>query len=106
MNKDDILKLSRKENRNGDERQERIQLRSYAVSAAVGALLCLILIIVEKQVFDRSTAVIWIIYSGMMFTKYILDAVRLKDRSDAFASVIWGLFLAVKSIAYILDNVG
>ena len=106
MNKEDILALSRKENRDGDERQERLKLRSFAISAAVGALLCMILVLLEDVVFDRSAAPIWIIYSGMMFCKYIQDAVKLKDHLDTAVSVICGLWFTVQIVQYILENVG
>ena len=61
MNKEDILKMSREENQNGDEREQKLKLRSYAISAAIGGLICMVLVIVERIIFDRSTTPIWII---------------------------------------------
>ena len=106
MNKDDILRMSRKENQNGDEREEKIKLRSYAISAAVGALLCMIFVFVEDFVFDRSTMLIWIIYFGMMFTKSLLDAIKLKKKADIVLSILWGLCFAIDIVIYLLDNIG
>lgn len=106
MNKDDILKKSREENQNGDEREEKIRLRSYATSATIGALICMVFVILEGYVFDRSTTLIWIIYSGMMFSKNILDAVKLKKRMDIVLSVLWGIICVIDMVLYILDNVG
>ena len=106
MNKDDILQKSRKENKNGDEREEKIKLRSYATSAAIGALLCMVFVFIENIIFDRNTTLIWIIYCGMMFSKNILDAIKLKKKSDIVLSVLWGLCFAIDIVIYILDNVG
>ena len=106
MNKDDVLRMSREENQNGDEREEKIKLRSYAISAAVGALLCMVFVFVENVIFDRSTTLIWIIYCGMMFTKSILDAVKLKKKSDIVLSILWALCFVIDIVVYILDNVG
>ncbi len=106
MNKEDILKKSRNENKNGDEREEKIRLRSYATSAAIGALICMVLVCIENVIFDRSTTLIWIIYCGMMFSKCILDAILLKKKSDIFLSVLWGLCFVIDIVIYILDNIG
>ena len=106
MNKDEILKMSREENQNGDEREEKIKLRSYAISAAIGALLCMVFVFIEEIVFDRSTALIWIIYFGMMLSKSILDAVKLKKKSDICLSILWSLCFVIDIVIYILDNLG
>ena len=105
MNKDDVLRMSREENQNGDEREEKIKLRSYAISAAVGALLCMVFVFVENVIFDRNATLIWIIYCGMMFTKCILDSVKLKKKSDIVLSILWALCFVIDIVVYILDNV-
>ena len=106
MNKDDILKKSREENQNGDEREKEIKLRSYATSAAIGALLCMVFVFVENVIFDRSSTLIWIIYCGMMFSKSVLDAIKLKKKFDIVLSILWGLCFAINIVVYILDNIG
>ena len=106
MNKDDILKKSRDENKNGDEREEKIKLRSYATSSAIGALICMVIVIVEGAIFDRSTTPIWIIYCGMMFSKNIIDAVILKKKADIGLSILWGLLCIFHVVIYILENIG
>ncbi len=105
MNKDDILAKSRDENKNGDEREEKIRLRSYATSAVVGAFVCMMFVIIESF-FDRSISIIWAIYSAMMFTKHILDAIQLKKRSDIGFSIMWGIVFVLQVFGYILDNIG
>lgn len=105
MNKDDILKKSREENQNGDEREEKIRLRSYATSAAIGALICMVFVIVEGRVFDRSTTHIWIIYSGIMFSKHLIDAIKLKKKEDVLFSILWGVVFLIHSVLYVIDNV-
>ena len=105
MNKNDILEKSRNENKNGDEREKDVRLRSYSISARVGAIMCALLVLVES-LFDRSTTPIWIIYTGIMFTKAIIDAIKLKKRADIGLSVTWGLLLVLHIGLYIADNVG
>jgi hypothetical protein len=105
MNKNDILAKSRNENKNGDERESDIRLRSYAISASIGAIICMLLIIIESF-FDRSTSMIWIIYSGMMVSKDVINAIKLKKKMDIGLSIIWGIVLVLHIILYILDNIG
>lgn len=106
MNKEEILNKSRNENQNGDERENKIKLRSYAISAAIGALLCMIFVFIESVIFDRNTTLIWIIYCGMMFSESIMDAVKLKKKLDIGLSILWGLCFVVDIVVYILDNIG
>lgn len=106
MNKDEILKMSREENKSGDEREEKIKLRSYAISAAIGALLCMVFVFIEEIVFDRSATLVWIIYFGMMLSKSILDAVKLKKKSDICLSIFLSLCFVIDIVIYILDNLG
>lgn len=106
MNKEDILKLSRAENKNGDEREQKVRLRSYATSAFIGLFLCIIASFIEDIIFDRSAALLWIIYYGMQFSKSMFEAVKLKNKMDAVLSVVFGLGLVIESIHYVLDNIG
>lgn len=106
MNKEDILKLSRIENKNGDEREQKVRLRSYATSAFIGLFLCIIASFIEDIIFDRSAALLWIIYYGMQFSKSMFETVKLKNKMDAVLSVVFGLGLVIESIHYVLDNIG
>ena len=106
MKKEEILQKSREENQNHDEREEQIKLRSYAVSAAIGGLLCMIFVFLERVVFDRSTTLIWAIYSGMMFSKFMMDAVRLKKKMDLVLAILFGLCCVLNIVVYLLENIG
>lgn len=105
MNKDDILAKSRQENKSGDERESKIKLRSDAISASIGAALCMIVGMIEMFVFDRKMTPMWIIYSGIYFSKKLMDAIKLKKRSVIIAAVFWGLLLACWVVLYVSDIV-
>ncbi len=106
VNKEQLLEMSRKENKNGDEREEKIKLRSYAISSCVGMLICMALFALEGAVFDRSTTVIWMIYGGIMFSKAIQDAICLKKKSDILLAILWGVVLTMYVVFYVLENIG
>lgn len=106
MIKDEILAKSRNENKNGDEREEKIRLRSYAISAVIGASLCMVFVLIENAIFDRNATMMWIIYFGMIFSKSLLDAIKLKTKSDILFSILWGICFLIDIVVYILDNIG
>ena len=105
MNKEEILKRSREEFQDKDEREEKVELRSYALSALIGGLLCLAFVIFEGRIFDRSTMHIWAIYSGMMFSKNVINATKLKKRTDIGFSILWGIIFVLTIIMYIIENI-
>lgn len=84
MDKEDILKRSREENANGDEREEKIKLRSYSISAIFGASLCMIFCFIEKTIFDRDATLLLTICLGMAFCDALLNAVKLKKSGILF----------------------
>lgn len=106
MNKEDILKRSREENANGDEREEKIKLRSYSISAKIGAALCMTFVLIETIAFDRDTSLLWAIYTGMAFCESLLNAIKLKKVRDIILSVITGLCFTVNIVIYLLNNIG
>ena len=103
---EEILKRAREDNHDGDEREEKIRLHSYAVSGAVGALLCMIVVLLEEVVFARSADTIWIVYLGMQFIKCFFDARKLKEKTDIVLSVLWGLSFVLKIVTYIFEILG
>ena len=103
MNKEDILKRSREENANGDEREEKIKLRSYSISAIFGAFLCAIFSFIEKTVFDRDATLLLTICFGMAFCDSLFNAVKLKKVRNIIHCVIWGLCFGACIVRYILN---
>lgn len=88
-----------------EKTEKTFAFSSYAFSAAIGALLCVLFVILEEFIFDRSATPIWIIYFGIMFSQSILDAIRKKAKIDILLSVLWGLALASDIAAYIVTNI-
>ena len=103
MNKEDILKRSREENANGDEREEKIKLRSYSISAKFGLCLCMTFVLIEEIAFDRDTTLLWAIYTGMAFCESLLNAVKLKKVRDIIFAVLWGLGFVANIVCYVLN---
>ncbi len=106
MNKDEILEKSRKENKNGDERDVRNKEKSYSISASVATLLCMIMVMIEEGVFNRSATAIWIIYAGVEFTTSLVGAILSKKKWLIGLSIFMGILLVFMVVLYILENSG
>ncbi len=106
MNKDEILAISRKENKNGDERDMKHRDKSYAVSAAVASLVCIIIATVEEMVLERSAVDIWLIYVAIEFTMALSGAILSKKKWLIGLSVLMGVLFLGFLYSYIVEVVG
>ena len=106
MNREEILAKSRAENRNGDEHEKGIREHAQAVSAAVGGLICMLTVASENLLFDRSTTVIWLIYTGMMFAQSLTEATRARTRRYIGFSVIFGILFVLFVALYLAEGFG
>lgn len=106
MNREEILEKSREENKNGDERDLRARDRSYAISASVGLLLCLLIVFAEEILFERSAIQIWVVYTGIEFTTALAGFIQTKKRWLLFLAVFMGLIFAAMVAVYIVGAIG
>lgn len=106
MNKEEILAKSREENKNGDEREKKSRMSAAAISAGVGALLCMILVCIEELVFDRNAIPLWIVYYGIQFTSFLVEYIKTKKRSALAVWIILALCLLIETAIYILECMG
>ena len=99
MNKEEILEMSRSDNRRGDERQKQISGKGARLGFMLGTVLCVFLGTVERGVFRRSSLAIWLIYFGMEFAQILPAAIDSKKKSDIAAAACMGaVFLALAGI--------
>ena len=80
MEKEEILKKSRVENKNGDEKSLNDRNFSYAIGECVGSCLCMILTILERLLFDRTVTSLWIVYIGISFTVALTGFIKSKKK--------------------------
>ena len=106
MNKEEILAKSRKENKNGDERDFKQREKSNAISATVATLVCIVMATVESFVFQRSATVIWVIYAAIEFTSALSGAILSKKKWLMGLSVFMGLVFVAMIVLYICENIG
>lgn len=106
MNKNEILEKSRAENKNGDEMEKKVRMKASAISATVGMSLCMILVIIEELVFDRSATALWIIYTGVQFTSSLLEYINTKKRTSLAFGILFGILVLLNIVVYIFKCIG
>lgn len=88
MNKEDVLKASRKENKNKDLVERELMHKSGAVSMRVGATTCILLALLGFILADRFIFSPWIIYSIILGTHWLMIYISFKKISDLIITII------------------
>ena len=90
MEKEEVLKKSRIENKKGDEKSLNDRNTSYAVGQIVGSILCMILTILEGFLFNRSSTALWIVYVGISFSIALTGIIKSKKKWLLLPLIICG----------------
>ena len=92
MNKEEILKASRKENKNKD----LAEAGSHA--SRVGALACCLVSLLSSMLAHTMLYSPWIIYFSMIATQWLVRFIKMKHKSDLVVAI---LFLCLTILALI-----
>lgn len=103
MDREKILETSRKENKQGDERDFAMRNKSYAISAGFGMLLCVVIAAIESIVFERTAASVWTIYLGMEFIAPLVGYITTKKKFLLFLSIFMGICFVFMAGLYIRE---
>lgn len=90
MNKEEVLSRSRKENKDGDEREMQIMANASKVGMAVGGILSVILAIVSSFSDEANLIGItaWAIYFSMIGSNDIYQYIKTKKRKNLIGGII------------------
>ena len=105
MNKEDVLSKSREENKNGDERERKMRERAFAKSAVWGGFIWLVVAFVEEFVFERDTAALWLVYSGTVFVRVLIEALQVKSKKYTVLAVVFGVLLTLYIVIYLFARI-
>lgn len=101
MERDEILKRSRNENKGKYDERELLAFGSSAkIGMMVGGILCAILILLAEVVFNNHEIGLtaWLVYSAMRCSNHITLFVKLRGKRQLVYSIIYGLL----TIAFIV----
>ena len=101
MEKEDILKASRKENKNKDLVELENNTRAHAIAGGVGILLCSIISFVASRIGHIRLYSPWVIWFGMFGTYYLVHFIRRKRKNDISYLVLSLWFLGCAVYAFV-----
>lgn len=106
MEKEEILQRSRRENKNGDEREKVMQHKGYAIAACVGMIVCMAFTMLESLIFDREINDLWCIYSAIQCTAGIIQYLETKKRIFLVIGILFAITFALYLANYLFDCFG
>ena len=98
MNRDEILELSRRENRDRDYAELEAAAHAGNVAGRVGACACCLVFLLSRWITGILLYSPWIIYFSILGTHYLVKYTRLRKRTDLLLS---GTYLCLGTLALI-----
>lgn len=89
MNKDEILKASRKENKNKDLAEIEVMLRAGSHAGRVGALACCLISLLSSMLAHIMLYSPWIIYFSIVATQWFVRFIGMKRKSDLVLAILF-----------------
>ena len=106
MDKEEILKRSRKENKNKDEMELSVFSKAGQRACVVGGFVCMAMILLESTFADRFSVSIWSVYLSMVGTVQLVKYQGFKKKYQLIAAFILLALALVFFVMYLIDLVG
>ena len=106
MDREEILEMSRQENRNQDEMERDALARGGQKALSVGGIVCMLLIILEAVFAKEVNPGTWAVYLSMTGTLLVYKYTRLKKKHELVTGVIQLMLAAVFFVMCITRRVG
>ena len=97
MNKEEILKASRKENKNKDLAEIEVMYQAGSHASRVGALVCCLLSLLSSMLAHTMIYSPWVIYFSILATQWLVRFIKMKRKSDLVLTI---LFLILSVLAF------
>ena len=89
MQKEEILEISRKENKNRDLVDIEISSQAGNVAGRVGACVCCLISLVFYWVTDSPLLSPWVIYFSILGTHYLVKFIKIKKKTDLAITILY-----------------
>ena len=89
MEKEDILEISRKENRNRDLAEIETAAQAGSIAARVGAGVCCLVSVMFVWATNTMLFGPWIIYFSILGTHYLVKFIKAKRKTDLTITVLY-----------------
>lgn len=100
MNKEEILKRAREENKGVDEVKRAIESKAAKISMAVGGAVCMLLNLMDVLFLHTDVVgdTCWIIYITMLSSYFWVGGIALKQKAFLFAASFGTLFAILLTV--------
>lgn len=102
MNKEEILKKSREENKNKDIAELKTTHNAASWAYIIGVVLCCILVILDLIVTGFVNFTICIILFGMLSTVFMVKYIKMRKKHELFISLLYAVCFVLFFAMYIL----
>ncbi len=106
MDREEILKASRKENKNTDLVEMEISIKAGNIAVRVGVIVCFLISVVARAVTGEYLLSPWAIYFSIIGTEWIVRAVKTKRKSDFIVGIFLSLIFVILFVLIILELIG
>ncbi len=102
MQKEEILKKSRNENKNKDFVDLEISAQAGNIAGRVGACVCCLISLVFYWVTDTLLLSPWIIYFSILGTHYLVKFSKIKKITDLIITVLYYAMCILALVFFVL----
>lgn len=107
MDKDEILKKSREENKNRDFVEAEVLNRANAIALAVGIMVCGVVSILRGLLTEQGTEpAVWTVMFGMMSAGMLVKFAKLHRRHELLLGLLYLGFCGFFFALYLHDLLG
>ena len=103
MNREDILRESRNENRGQDEMEREVRAKAGMLAAKVGGLVCAVMLFLDTILTDRVNNESWAVYCTIYGIICLIPGVKLKKRAEFFFGIILLVCAAINLVFYLKE---
>ncbi len=100
MNKDEILAMSREENKDHDPLRKEVSLKGANLTVIVTSIASLLLYIIEETVTLNKNYAIWALICILNFTQCLYTGIKLKNKWALIGGVSWGILTITALVGF------
>ncbi len=102
MEKEDILAISRRENKNRDLAEAEMSAQAGNIASRIGAGMCCLVSVLFIWVADTMLFIPWIIYFSILGTHYLVRFIKAKRKTDLTITVLYFAMLILCFAFFVL----
>ena len=102
MNKDEILEISRRENKNRDFAELDLTIQAGNLAGRVGACVCCLIFILSRYFTNTFLYSPWIIYFSILGTHYLVKFGKIRRKTDLFLCIVYFAVCLLALVFFVL----